>query len=206
MLTLDESKSEFLFTAGSIRPARGVEDAIAALAILKERGRKLRLVIAGGATKKRTYQDSMNRLAAQLGVEREISWTGTIAPDAMEWCFRRCAAFLMTSRVEACPNTALEALAAGALTISVRNRPMPEFFEAAALYYDAGSSQQLVTAIESGLALVPDEQEKLRSEARKRASHFTWERTAEHTISELELCWGSSVKKGARGDRESRAC
>jgi glycosyltransferase involved in cell wall biosynthesis len=194
MLTLDEDKFPFLFTAGSIRPARGVEDAIAALAILKENGSRLRLVIAGGATKRHTYQNAMQELATKLGVDREVYWTGTLGPEAMAWCFRRCAAFLMTSRVEACPNTALEALSAGALTISVRNPPMPEFFKSAALYYDAGSAEQLVAATKQAFALTRGEQEKLQNEALNRAAFFTWETTAEHTVSQLEFCRDSVVR------------
>jgi glycosyltransferase involved in cell wall biosynthesis len=204
LLTLDETKFPFLFTAGSIRPARGVEDAIAALAILKKRGSPLRLVIAGGATERRTYQNSMERLAAKLGVDGEIYWTGTLQSEAMTWCFRRCAAFLMTSRVEACPNTALEALAAGAVTISVQNPPMPEFFKSAALYYDAGSVEQLVAAIVRGLALSRDDREGLRNEARNRAAYFTWEKTAQRTIAELEFCRHSVICPQGHAVGESR--
>jgi glycosyltransferase involved in cell wall biosynthesis len=113
----------------------------------------------------------------------------------MTWCFRRCAAFLMTSRVEACPNTALEALAAGAITISVRNPPMPEFFRSAAVYYDAGFPEQLAAATERGLAFSREDQKRMRNEAQNRAAYFTWEKTAEHTVSELEFCRNSVIRE-----------
>jgi glycosyltransferase involved in cell wall biosynthesis len=196
-LTLEEDKSPFLFTAGSIRPARGLEDAIAGLAILKKKGSHLRLVIAGAPTGHGTYQRDMQRLASRLGVDGEIIWTGTLTPQAMTWCFERCAAYLMTSRVEACPNTALEALAAGALTVSVGNRPMPEFFESSARYYDAGAAEQLVGALERTLALGRADQERQRSKARQRAACFTWEKTTDRTVSELVRCRNSIVSEAA---------
>jgi alpha-1,3-rhamnosyl/mannosyltransferase len=97
-----------------------------------------------------------------------------------------CGAFVMTSRAEACPNTALEAMSAGAMIVSVDHEPMPEFFGDAALYYRAGDARALAERISTVLAgrVSPPE---IAARARARAAGFTWSTTADRTIHELEL-------------------
>ncbi len=93
----------------------------------------------------------------------------------------------MTSRIEACPNIALEAMSHGCLCLSADNPPLPEFFREAAFYYQAQQADSLVAAIIAAINLTPEENEKLRARARARAQEFTWENTAEQTIRELKL-------------------
>ena len=55
----------FLFTCGSIRPARGLEDALESLSDLKARNLDMRLVIAGETVPgMRKYRDGLERLIA----------------------------------------------------------------------------------------------------------------------------------------------
>ena len=189
--------SPFLFTAGSIRPARGLEDVIEAVALLKRQGRSMTLVIAGEVTGNAAYQTRLRQLVAERQLEEDVYWTGTLTPDAMTWCFRNCALFVMTSRVEACPNTALEALAAGATIVSNRNPPMPEFFESSAAYYEAGCAPELSERITEMLTLPTRAKERLRETAVARATDFTWQKAADRTISELEVSWRRTTALGS---------
>jgi glycosyltransferase involved in cell wall biosynthesis len=137
-----------LFTAGSIRAARGLEDVVKALAILKREGSALRLAIGGKPDpSSEHYLRSIEKLAASLGVQDDITWLGHLSATEMSWCFTKAFAFVMTSRCEACPNTALEAMAHGSLCISTDNPPMPEFFEDSALYYGAGDASALAARL-----------------------------------------------------------
>jgi glycosyltransferase involved in cell wall biosynthesis len=174
----------FLFTAGSIRPARGVEDVILALADDKESDR--RLVVAGrvdgGAE---AYDHRLRQLADNRHVAHRIIRPGHLSPAEMSWCFRNAELVVMTSRAEACPNIALEAMSHGALTVSGDNAPMPEFFGHAARYYRPGDSVSLADAIRETLALPLTEKDALRSRARQRAAAFDWNTTAERTVQEL---------------------
>lgn len=45
----------------------------------------------------------MQRLANELGVATHIVRAGQLTPLEMAWCFEHCAAFVTTSRAEACP-------------------------------------------------------------------------------------------------------
>jgi glycosyltransferase involved in cell wall biosynthesis len=174
----------FLFTAGSIRPARGLEDLI--LAMAGDMDPERRVVVAGrvdpGAE---AYGRRLRDLAQRSGVADRILWPGHLGASEMSWCFRNAALFVMTSRCEACPNTALEAMSHGTLTVSGENAPMPEFFGQAASYYRLGDGSSLATAIREALTLPADQKELLRVKGRQRARDFDWNQTAALTISEI---------------------
>ena len=180
--------SPYLFTAGSIRPARGLEDAVSALAVLIERGIRIPLVIAGAVTGSASYRGRIRALAKAVGVERQIMWAGQLSASEISWCHQHCAAFVMTSRVEACPNTALEALAHGSITVSSTRPPMPEFFGDAALYYLAGDAASLANALGVVLAMDSDERQRMARRGIALAHEFTWSRATEMTLDQLERC------------------
>lgn len=176
--------TRFLFTAGSIRPARGLEDIVSALGSLPE---DVRLVIAGSVDRgAEHYERSIRGLAQERGVDARVIWAGQLNREAMSWCFRQAAFFVMTSRAEACPNVVLEAMAEGAASISTDHPPMPEFFADAAMYYGARDARQLGERLGDALAAPPEWQQGLRERARKRAAAFTWEATARATVIELQ--------------------
>lgn len=176
-------RESFLFTAGSIRPARGLEDAIRALPLVNP---DLQLVVAGKVDAGCAgYAERLRRMADTLGVSARIAWHGDLRADEMERAFLSSAAFLMTSRAEACPNIALEAMSSGCPSIAVEHAPMPEIFADAAVYYPAGNARALADQIR---ALIGNraERERLAAAATKRAGAFTWTATCDRTIRELE--------------------
>ena len=172
-----------IFTAGSVRPARGLEDALRAMPLLPD---DVHLLVAGAVNRGAArYARRLRDLARTLGVGARVTFAGELDDQAMTAAFRQCSAFVMTSRAEACPNTALEAMSAGTVTVSVDHPPMPEFFAEAALYYRAGDQEglarQLQTALRNGT-----ERTRLSRAAVERARLYTWDQTCEKTIQELE--------------------
>jgi glycosyltransferase involved in cell wall biosynthesis len=183
-----EWSGRFLFTAGSMHPYRGLDDVMKALAVLASQGVRPPLVIAGGADYTQLpYMRSMKNLAEKLGIQSQIIWTGHLEAAEMSWCYSHCRLFLMTSRVEACPNIALEAMSHGAFCLAADNPPLPEFFQEAAIYYRPKWGKALAQAISAALAYSPDAAGVIRERAQKRAGDFTWEETTERTVRELEL-------------------
>lgn len=176
----------FIFAAGSIRPARGLEDVIEALGRLGDVRPRPSLVIAGDVpAEARSYRQRLARRASELGVAERIVWTGLLTAREMWWCFDACSAFVMTSRVEACPNIALEAMSRGCLCVSVDHAPMPEFFGGAAVYYRAGAVEDLARRLSPVTSGEGRPSADLRPVAVSRAAEFTWEATADRTITEL---------------------
>ncbi len=178
----------FIFTAGSIRPARGLEDLIRAMAILSVHDPALKLIIGGQPDPgTESYRRRMQHLAAALGVAARIVWAGQLKPLEIAWCFGHCAAFATTSRAEACPNIALEAMSHGCQLVSTHQAPMPEFFMDAALYYQPGDATDLAAQIRRSLNALPDQRHARKHAAQARALGFKWSDTAHKTIEQLTL-------------------
>jgi glycosyltransferase involved in cell wall biosynthesis len=176
--------SRFLFTAGSIRPARGLDDLVHAL---PEVPADVRLVIAGSVDRGfESYGRRIRTLADERGVASRIVWAGQLDARAMSWCFRNAALFVMTSRAEACPNTVLEAMAHGAVSVSTNHAPMPEFFGDGALYYRERDAADLARRLVGALAWNDDHRARMRDAAIARARRYTWDATARATVVELQ--------------------
>ena len=179
----------FLFTAGSIRPARGLEDALDALGLLGERGPAL---LVGGRADADThsYFRSLQARASRLKPSGRVVWAGQLGRSEMDWCYSNCAAFLMTSRAEACPNTLLEAMSHGCLVVSTDKPPMPELIGGAALLYRARDGSDLARQVSTALTADPGARNPLRAAARARAAEFTWPSTERQTVDQLQKALG----------------
>jgi len=180
----ESSIGRFIFTAGSIAPFRGLTEVLNAIKIIaKEEGTSPFIVIAGEARRDTlSYENRLKKTVLQDGLSSNVSFVGNLSEDEMAWCYKNCRCFIMSSRFEACPNIALEAMAHGCLPVSSDNPPMPEFFGNAALYYRGGDSKTLAQALSRALAMKEEEREGLTSLARERSLDFCWDRTARLTV------------------------
>jgi glycosyltransferase involved in cell wall biosynthesis len=183
----------FVYCAGSLRPYRGIEDAIRALPRLRAWRPDFSLLVAGvvdGPTA--SYKTHLLKLADNLGVADAVIWLGHVNAQEMAWCFRKALAFLMTSRIEACPNVALEALAHGALCVSTDRQPMPEFFSDVASYYSPGDVEALVRHVRELADLTVTERSQRKGAAASQAQRFDWLTTAAQTVDVLIAATGVS--------------
>jgi glycosyltransferase involved in cell wall biosynthesis len=180
-------RGNFWFTAGSLIPYRGIEDIITALS-LRPTGEQL--VIAGAPVYSPAYENKMRRLADRCGVTDRVTWLGHRPADELFWCYGRARAFVMTSRMEACPNVVLESLAGGCVSISTNAPPMPEFYEGTALYYTPGEVEELAAQMEAVINMNHDEVRSRRDTALSRATEFTWEGNVDDTVRELVAAAG----------------
>jgi glycosyltransferase involved in cell wall biosynthesis len=175
---------DFIFTAGSIEPYRSLEDVIScAEHSRKKMGRPLRVAIAGQARESmKPYELRLKDRAIKAGVSADICWMGQLSSSEMTWCYKNCLAFVMTSRIEACPNTVLEAMACGSVCIAADNEPLPELFSEAALYYTPGSGKMLAAQVEEVASLSNEEKTRISISTYERSRKFTWEAAAEKTV------------------------
>jgi len=180
----------FLFTAGSIRPARGLEDIIRALALLNTE-LPMHLAIGGNVDPgMEPYFARLKKLAEKLGVLKRIQWAGKLNDSEMAWYFKNCTAFIMTSRVESFGMIAGEAMAHGCLCISSDNPCLPEIFGSAALYYPPKDFTTLAKQIQVVISMGQAERAKMSSAAKDNASRFSWEICAQKTVDELQKATG----------------
>ena len=188
------NKDAFLFTAGSICDYRGLEDIINALGYLKNKNTIIPDVLIAGKVLPLmyTYEHNLKKSIEKNGISEKIHWLGKLQEDEMRWCYDHCALFLMTSRVEACPNIALEAMSHACLCISTKNPPMPEFFKDLAVYYNAGDGIGLADAINAVLGWANIRKLEIARQVKECAAGFSWQKTVEDTIKEFKLVIKSS--------------
>jgi glycosyltransferase involved in cell wall biosynthesis len=177
-------RSPFVLTCGSLLPYRRCEDVIAAFEIASARlPRDLMLVIAGSGSDAR-YASKLRRLVDESSNRERILMPGHVASDVMEALYRRASAVVVSTEIEACPNIALEAMAAGCAIISADRPPLPEVFAGASLEYPARDVRRLaeqIVEVVGQWAL----QSSLRERARARSRAFSWHRCATETFAAL---------------------
>ncbi len=190
---------KFIFTAGSTKPSRGLEDLLAAIAQLPEP--RPVLVVAGRAEPPfGGYEQALRGQAQTISKGATIFWAGMLPSHEMAWCYEHAELFVMTSRVEACPNIALEAMSFGCPSIAADNKPLPEIYAEAATYYQPRRPESLAAQMME-LMRQPDRRAALSNSARARVQGFTWNRCAEATAQALALAI-SDWRRMKRGSSE----
>lgn len=179
---------DFLFSAGSFVPYRGYEDILRALAEIKADGRNMPTIVLAGSEGKHTksYGRFLKNLAKSLCIENNVICTGHLQREEMNWCYRNARMFIQTSRAETFSNIQVEAMAHGCVCISCDHPPMPEIFDNAALFYKIGNSTSLSDRIRQVLNMTKTEAEGWSLKAVRRASFFSWDKTAQQTLEVLE--------------------
>lgn len=178
--------NNFIFTAGSIRPARGLEDILKALNYLKLKKINQNLVIAGGTVANmRIYRECLENYILKNNLSDNVLWAEKLTPEEMNFCYKNCKLFVMTSRVEACSVTALESMAHGCITMSSENPPLPEIYGKAALFYPPHDYKTLAKHIMSAQSFSMDEIISIRKKSIDRSAQFNWDKCISTTIDQL---------------------
>ena len=134
----------------------------------------------------KNYKKSLDKLINKHGLKNRIIWLNHVDKSKMIELFNKSKVFIMTSRVEACPNLALEAMKYGNYIISSKNEPMPEFFRNGAIYYSEKNPNQLAKKLEETILLKRSDIIKYNKINKKNLDRFDWELCANSTVSFLE--------------------
>jgi len=181
-------EGKFIFTAGSIEPYRGLEDIIFALKRLRQDKRDIKVLVAGTSPPSMmSYYKKLQGVVDQLGLQENICWAGMLNEQEMAWCYNNAQAYIMSSRVEACPNTALEAMLYGNIIISSAEPPMPEFFGKYAMYYEVGDIEKLADYMFDAVHFPSTQRDSLSQAVKRRALDFSWEDTVSKTMIEFKI-------------------
>jgi len=180
-------EGRFLFTAGSIRPARGLEDVLFGmdydgLNTMEISG----LVIAGESNANMVaYQKGLNKRLKKRGLSSKICWAGSLNEKEMTWCYHNCSAFIMTSRVESFGMIGGEAMSHGCICISSDSPCLPELFGDSAIYYPSKDGHALTEAIQTVLTWDDNQRKTMSEKAKKQASKYSWDVCAKKTVAVL---------------------
>jgi glycosyltransferase involved in cell wall biosynthesis len=178
---------QFLFTAGSIRPARGLEDLLLALKLLYDMSPNIPATVIAGETTSgmMKYGKKLRDWVRRNGLSSEVCWASHLNEQEISWCYQNCKIFVMTSRVESFSMIAGEAMSHGCVCISADNPCLPEIFKDAAIYYPPKDVKALTELIRDMLSWDNQQRTEISGRARKRAAKFSWDITAEKTVNEL---------------------
>ena len=132
------------------------------------------LVIAGG---KKEYTSYLKGRVKDLGLEKEVCFTGYVPMPLMPSLYREAYALVFPSLYEGFGIPLLEAMACGCPVAVSGVSSMPEVCGDAALYFDPMDRVSIRTAIER---LIFDKAmyEHLREKGLERSGKFSWEKTA----------------------------
>jgi glycosyltransferase involved in cell wall biosynthesis len=171
----------FLYV-GRLKRYKGIGVAIEALALARRQRSDLRLEIAGTGD----YRSELERLVAQLGLERAVSFHGFVSEerkiDLMRWTW----ANIFPSPKEGWGITVIEAAACGTPSLASDSPGLRDSVRHRETGYlvPHGDVQALASRMLE-LADAPLVVKRLGDCARRFASGLTWERTAAETLRHL---------------------
>lgn len=176
-----EKEPTFL-SVGRLKKYKRIDHAIDAVALLKGRGRSVRLRIAG----KGDDEPRLRETVARLGVGDLVSFEGFVSEEGKRDLMRRSWATVQPSPKEGWGITNVEAAACGTPTVASDSPGLREsvVHDRTGLLYPHGDIPALAAALER-LAADAGEVARLGAAAREFAQGFTWERAAELTEAHL---------------------
>jgi glycosyltransferase involved in cell wall biosynthesis len=144
------------------------------------------LVLPGAPTE---YEHELRALADSLGVADRVRFPAWLEEEELEALYASATCFVLPSLIEGFGLPVLEAMARG-VPVACSNRPaLPEVAGDAALLFDP-TDQAAVTDAVRTLLTDADLRETLVAKGRRRASLFSWRRTADETLASYRRAVG----------------
>ncbi|HSI56665.1 MAG TPA: glycosyltransferase family 1 protein [Ideonella sp.] len=173
--------ARYLLAVASANPSKNLAALQAAFARLPA-GLGLNLVIVGGANAG-VFASGSSGAPAQAG--SRVLHTGVLPDSELKALYQQALALVFPSLYEGFGLPPLEAMACDCPVIAARAAALPEVCGDAALYVDPASVDEMAAALHR-LAVDGAERERLRSAGRLRAAAFSWRRSAECLLREVE--------------------
>jgi len=176
----------YLLTVGETSPRKGYSVVLRALSRLDH---DLGLVIAGPAA---ADEHRLRSLTAELGLSRRVRRVGAVTDAGLASLYQDATALCFPSVAEGFGLPVLEAMAAG-VPVVARDIPVTRELAGEAALYVASDDEtawaEAIGAIASDARL----REELVVAGRRRASEFTWDRTATATLEAYRIALGAAI-------------
>jgi glycosyltransferase involved in cell wall biosynthesis len=168
--------SPFVLVVAQKQPHKNLSSVIRAVSELEP---PIQLVLAGAPA---PHERELQRLAENLGVSGRVRFVDWVSDAELQALYRAARAFVLPSFIEGFGLPILEAMRQGAPVACSGQSALSEVAGDAALLFDPGNQRSVTDAIRRLLG-----DEELRTElvarGRERSREFTWQRTAEVTLS-----------------------
>ena len=179
-----EIKHKYILFLGTLEPVKNIDRLFSAFKLFKEKLIKetgkngYKLVMAG---KRGWMTKEYKRMAKDLGISKDVIFTGYVIGDEMVPFFKYADFFVMPSLYEGFGTTVLEAFATGTPAIVSNVSSIPEIVGEAAKLVNPLNVQEIADAM---VAFANDE--NLRNEYRQKGleqvKKFDWGKTAQETL------------------------
>jgi colanic acid/amylovoran biosynthesis glycosyltransferase len=139
-----------IFSCGRLNPCKGHDDAVRAVALLRQQGIDARLTIAGqDDTAGGSYRKMLDGLIRELQLEGSVTLLGAVAEEAVRQQLEAAHVFALASLQEPLGVAIMEAMAMGVPVVATREGGVPELIEhdADGLLIDARAPGQLAAAL-----------------------------------------------------------
>ncbi|MEP7215183.1 MAG: glycosyltransferase family 1 protein [Anaerolineaceae bacterium] len=168
----------YLLCVGTAEPGKRAIDAVRALALLRERGLAVQLVLAGNAG---PLTAPLHREASLLGVEDRIAFVGYVSEVQLRELYSGAVALVFPSLYEGFGLPPLEAMACGTPVIATRAQAMQEVLADSALFVPLRDPKAIAESAES-LIREPSLRAEWAARGREHAAQFSWLKAAEETV------------------------
>ena len=189
-------RAPYLLSVSHLQPYKNIPALIEGYGLARQRlqARGLQLVLVGkpaGAAHLQKLKDLIHKLR----LEDWVLLAGGVPHEAIGPLLQGCHSFVFQSTCENCPQTLIEALAAGVATACSRAGVMPEIAGDAAVYFDPFAPREIAETL---TRMSEDDllRTQLRERARQQALVFpTWDEVGTLTVRSLE--------RAVQGSREA---
>jgi glycosyltransferase involved in cell wall biosynthesis len=138
-----------------------------------------------GAVIDRAYYDSLQQTIAELGLKGAVVFAGEVPYADLPGLYRAARAFVLPSQAETFGHPLVESMASGLPVVTTDLGVTREICGDAAVYFEPGSADSLLTALKSVVSEGP-ERARLVEAGPRRARRFSWRQAAAQTLATLE--------------------
>ncbi len=178
--------SNYLLYLGTLQPRKNLTRLIEAFASLNTKYLSLntKLVIAG--KKGWLYKEIFNKVK-QLGLEKEVIFTGFVSEKEKQALLKNALCFVYPSLYEGFGIPVLEAMAAGCPVVTSKTSSLPEVAGEAAVYIENPySDNSIYKSLSKMLKSKQRERNNLIKKGLQQVKKFSWEKCAKKTIRVLQ--------------------
>ncbi|MFO7950788.1 MAG: glycosyltransferase family 1 protein [Candidatus Fermentibacteraceae bacterium] len=165
-----------LLTVGTVEPRKNIDGLLRAIALLRDRGKVLPLVIAGNDG----YRAEENhRLCAELGLNGQVRFTGYVSDEELARLYANALCLVHVAHHEGFGIPVAEAFTWGLPVVASGVGGIGDFFSEAAWMVDPEDTESIAAGMEKALQKgVAESQRKTRERLRR---ELTWKKCARKT-------------------------
>ena len=183
----------YVLYVGSERPRKNLSALLRAFALLKGQGppfSSLTLLKVGTPGRAAAFRVATLDEVRRLGIERQIRFVDHVSDEELAIAYSNAVALVYPSLYEGFGLPIVEAMACGCPVITSNVSSMPEVAGSAALLVDPENTTELAEALRS-VILNQDLSASLRAKGLRRATHFSWDKTAAATFAVYQRIFAS---------------